>query len=118
LSVEPVRTTLGTKRRINQSSCNKDFSCADGFCPSFVSVDVKDVATSAKSGEGIEGWPTEPNIQMPQEPVRIVVGGVGGTGVVTIGALLGMAAHLEGRAIRVMDMAGMAQKGGTVYSYV
>lgn len=118
LSIEPVRTSLGTKRRINQSSCNKDFSCTDGFCPSFVSVDVKDVAASSKSSEGIDGWPTAPKIHKPQEPIRIIVGGIGGTGVVTIGALLGMAAHLEGRAIRVMDMAGMAQKGGTVYSYV
>ncbi|MFT3666439.1 indolepyruvate ferredoxin oxidoreductase family protein [Piscinibacter sp.] len=119
LSVEPVETPLGTKRRINQSSCNKDFTCVAGFCPSFVTVHTRDVKRPAQSFDGVaEGWPEAPRIAEPAGPVRIIVGGVGGTGVVTIGALLGMAAHLEGKAARVMDMAGMAQKGGTVYSYV
>ncbi|AXL50891.1 hypothetical protein DSC91_003298 [Paraburkholderia caffeinilytica] len=118
LSVEPVDTALGIKRRINQSSCNKDFSCVEGFCPSFVTVHTRDTKRPAKF-EGLpQGWPSSPKVPVLKSPLRIMVGGVGGTGVVTIGALLGMAAHLEGKAVRVMDMAGMAQKGGTVYSYV
>lgn len=118
LSVEPVETALGVKRRINQSSCNKDFSCVEGFCPSFVTVHTRDTKRPPKSEELPEGWPSGPKIPVLGSPLRIVVGGVGGTGVVTIGALLGMAAHLEGKAVRVMDMAGMAQKGGAVCSYV
>jgi indolepyruvate ferredoxin oxidoreductase len=118
LSVEPVETALGVKRRINQSTCNKDFSCVEGFCPSFVTVHTRDTKRPPKFNELPEGWPSSPNVPALASPLRIVVGGVGGTGVVTIGALLGMAAHLEGKAVRVMDMAGMAQKGGTVYSYV
>jgi indolepyruvate ferredoxin oxidoreductase len=118
LSVEPVDTPLGTKRQINQSSCNKDFSCVEGFCPSFVTVEARDTMRKpAFKGVGSD-WPAAPAIDELLRPVRVIVGGVGGTGVVTIGALLGMAAHLEGKAVRVMDMAGMAQKGGTVYSYV
>jgi indolepyruvate ferredoxin oxidoreductase len=118
LSVEPVETALGIKRRINQNSCNKDFSCVEGFCPSFVTVHTRDTKRPAKFDALPEGWPTKPAMPGLSSPLRIIVGGVGGTGVVTIGALLGMAAHLEGKAVRVMDMAGMAQKGGTVYSYV
>lgn len=118
LSVEPVDTPLGTKRQINQGSCNKDFSCVDGFCPSFVTIAAKDVKRKPITKGVAPDWPPAPVIDGLVRPVRIVVGGVGGTGVVTIGALLGMAAHMENKAVRVMDMAGMAQKGGTVYSYV
>ncbi|WP_207005557.1 indolepyruvate ferredoxin oxidoreductase family protein [Trinickia mobilis] len=118
LSVEPFETPLGTKRQVNQSSCNKDFSCVDGFCPSFVTVHTRDVKRPAQFAGLPEGWPVAPRTPALDTPFRIVVAGVGGTGVVTIGALLGTAAHLEGKATRVMDMAGMAQKGGTVYSYV
>ncbi len=84
-----------------------------------MTVHTRDMKRPAKF-EGISaGWPTSPIIpQLYDVPSRIMVGGIGGTGVVTIGALLGMAAHLEGKATRVMDMAGLAQKGGTVYSYV
>lgn len=119
LSVEPVETALGTKRQINQSSCNKDFSCVDGFCPSFVTVHTKDMKRP-EIFKGINaGWPENPILtELSQQPLRIMVGGVGGTGVVTAGALIGMAAHLEGKAARIMDMAGLAQKGGTVYSYI
>ncbi|MFW2057922.1 indolepyruvate ferredoxin oxidoreductase family protein [Acinetobacter haemolyticus] len=119
LSIETVETALGPKRQINQSTCNKDFSCVEGFCPSFVTVHTRDMKRPEKF-EGIAaGWPETPIIPVLDDvPNRIMVGGVGGTGVVTIGALLGMAAHLEGKATRVMDMAGLAQKGGTVYSYI
>ena len=119
LSIEPVETELGTKRQINQSSCNKDFSCVNGYCPSFVTVHTRDMKRP-EIFKGIkEGWPESPILpELDQHPIRIMVGGVGGTGVVTAGALLGMAAHLEGKATRIMDMAGLAQKGGTVYSYI
>ena len=118
LSVEPLQTELGIKRQINQSSCNKDFSCVQGFCPSFVTVHAKDVQAKTSRHQIPEGWPEPPSVPELKEPLRIVLGGVGGMGVITIGALLGMAAHIENRAVRVMDMGGMAQKGGTVYSYI
>jgi indolepyruvate ferredoxin oxidoreductase len=124
LSVEPVETALGLKRRINQSSCNKDYSCVRGFCPSFVTVHARDIATAAgaeatRSADSVPaGWPAAGPTPALDKPVRIVLAGVGGTGVITVGALLGMAAHLEDKAVCVMDMGGMAQKGGTVYSYV
>ncbi|MCU4367414.1 indolepyruvate ferredoxin oxidoreductase family protein [Acinetobacter courvalinii] len=119
LSIEPVETALGIKRQINQSSCNKDFTCVEGFCPSFVTVHTRDMKRPDKFEGFAPGWPERPVLpQLDATPSRIMVGGVGGTGVVTVGALLGMAAHLEGKAARVMDMAGLAQKGGTVYSYV
>jgi len=118
LSVEPVQTELGIKRKINQSSCNKDFSCVKGFCPSFVTVDARSVTVRANRKQIPEGWPQAPQLPELQQPIRIVLGGVGGMGVITIGALVGMAAHIEKKAVRVMDMGGMAQKGGTVYSYV
>lgn len=119
LSIEPVETDLGTKRQVNQSSCNKDFSCVEGFCPSFVTVHTRDMKRP-EIFEGIKaGWPEQPILpKLAEHPIRLMVGGVGGTGVVTVGALLGMAAHLEGKATRIMDMAGLAQKGGAVYSYI
>ncbi len=88
LSIEPVETALGTKRQINQSSCNKDFSCVEGFCPSFVTVHTRDMKRP-EVFQGIEaGWPEKPIIpELDQQPIRIMVGGVGGTGVVTAGAL-------------------------------
>jgi indolepyruvate ferredoxin oxidoreductase len=121
LSVEPLDTPLGTKRRINQSSCNKDFSCVEGFCPSFVTAEG---ATLRKPGTGRNlpalAEPPQPDLAgiRPLGAYRVVIAGVGGTGVVTIGALLGAAAHLEGKGVTVLDMAGLAQKGGAVLSHV
>ncbi len=121
LSVEPLDTPLGTKRRINQSSCNKDFSCVEGFCPSFVTAEG---ATLRKPGTGRDlpalAEPPQPDLAgiRPLGAYRVVIAGVGGTGVVTIGALLGAAAHLEGKGVTVLDMAGLAQKGGAVLSHV
>jgi indolepyruvate ferredoxin oxidoreductase len=119
LSVEPVETEFGRKRRINQSSCNKDFSCLNGFCPSFVTVEG---GSLRKPGASDAAPPEAP---LPEvAPVAagksygILITGVGGTGVVTIGQLIGTAAHLEGRGVSVLDMAGLAQKGGAVYSHV
>ncbi|MGE5767882.1 MAG: indolepyruvate ferredoxin oxidoreductase family protein, partial [Bacteroidota bacterium] len=121
LSVVPVETEYGTKRAIDQSSCNKDFSCLKGFCPSFVTVHGGKIRKQKKAqGEAAAVWETLPDPAVPalEKPYGIVITGVGGTGVVTIGALLGMAAHLEGRGCSVLDMAGLAQKGGAVVSHV
>lgn len=121
LSVEPLETEFGRKRKINQSSCNKDFSCLKGFCPSFVTVEGgklrKPRALAQDDGAADEDVPP-PRVPGLDEPYGVFIAGVGGTGVVTIGQLLGMAAHLEGKGCSVLDMAGLAQKGGAVYSHV
>ena len=119
MSVVPVETEYGRKRGIDQSSCNKDYSCLNGFCPSFVTIEGgklrKGKATSADTL--FDNLPT-PELPSSAAPWGILVTGVGGTGVVTIGALLGMAAHLEGKGVSILDMAGLAQKGGAVWSHV
>jgi indolepyruvate ferredoxin oxidoreductase len=119
VSVQPLETEWGRKRTIDQSSCNKDFSCVKGFCPSFVTVH----GATLKKGRGvaedheIKALP-EPELPRIDRTYNIIVTGVGGTGIVTIGGILGMAAHLEGKATGVIDMAGLAQKGGAVYSHM
>ncbi|RQR27647.1 indolepyruvate ferredoxin oxidoreductase family protein [Burkholderia sp. Bp9143] len=123
LSVEPLDTPLGTKRKINQSSCNKDFSCVKGFCPSFVMAEGAQLRKPAAArGGGADAFDFDA-LPMPSLPALagaygILVTGVGGTGVVTIGGLIGMAAHLERKGVTVLDMAGLAQKGGAVLSHV
>jgi indolepyruvate ferredoxin oxidoreductase len=120
LSVVPIETEFGRKRAIDQSSCNKDFSCLKGFCPSFVTVhggSPRKRSPADLSGGDPPPLP-EPALPALAEPYGILVTGVGGTGVVTIGALLGMAAHLEGKGVAVLDQLGMAQKGGAVMSHV
>ncbi|NBU87997.1 MAG: indolepyruvate ferredoxin oxidoreductase family protein [Betaproteobacteria bacterium] len=120
LSVETVSTEFGRKRRVNQSTCNKDFSCLKGFCPSFVTVEggtLKKAAPSPKTGVTMPAVP-EPVLPDCEEAWGIVVGGVGGTGVITIGQLLGMAAHLDGKGIVTQDAGGLAQKGGATWSHV
>jgi indolepyruvate ferredoxin oxidoreductase len=155
VSVQPLETEWGRKRTIDQSSCNKDFSCVRGFCPSFVTVygaqlkQGKGVALSlnpplkgeGRNAEGVSGrgsaadpHPTtspstsplqgevsalpEPKLPAIRQTYDIIITGVGGTGIVTIGGILGMAAHLEGKGVGVLDMAGLAQKGGAVYSHM
>ncbi|MCG8694124.1 MAG: indolepyruvate ferredoxin oxidoreductase family protein [Minwuiales bacterium] len=122
VSVEPKQTEFGRKRRINQSSCNKDFSCVNGFCPSFVTVHggqlKKNKAGVAEQPDDALGDIPLPEVGDLTEPHRILVTGIGGTGVVTIGALLGMAAHIEGRGVSVLDQTGLAQKGGAVMTHV
>ncbi|MFD4841151.1 indolepyruvate ferredoxin oxidoreductase family protein [Achromobacter sp. NPDC058515] len=121
LSVEPLETEFGRKRTINQSSCNKDFSCLKGFCPSFVTVEggkLKKPQARAPEDGAIDEDVPHPRAHGLEQPYGIFIAGVGGTGVVTIGQLLGMAAHLEGKGCSVLDMAGLAQKGGAVYSHV
>jgi indolepyruvate ferredoxin oxidoreductase len=117
LSVVPLDTEFGVKRQIDQSSCNKDFSCVEGFCPSFVTVEGAGLAKRARVTPDDAGLP-EPALPPLDRPWNILITGVGGTGVITIGALLGMAAHSEGRSVSVLDIAGMAQKGGSVWSTV
>jgi indolepyruvate ferredoxin oxidoreductase len=120
LSVTPVETEFGRKRAIDQSSCNKDYSCVNGFCPSFVTVHGGSLRKPKRDKGAVERFADLPNPALPAigEPYGILVTGVGGTGVVTIGALLGMAAHLEGKGVAVLDMTGLAQKGGAVFSHV
>ena len=129
LSVTPVETEFGAKRAVDQSSCNKDFSCLNGFCPSFVSVEggklrhgkaladkPTDVSAPAASEPPLPAAPTLPSIA--DKPYGVLITGIGGTGVVTIGAIMGMAAHIEGKGATVLDQLGMAQKGGAVISHV
>jgi indolepyruvate ferredoxin oxidoreductase len=118
LSVEPVETSLGTKRKINQSSCNKDFSCVNGFCPSFVTAEGAQLRKPALAAAAALPQVPEPALPGLDQVCGIIVTGVGGTGVVTVGALLGMAAHLENKGVKVLDIAGLAQKGGAVLSHV
>ena len=117
VSVVPLDTQFGVKRRIEQSSCNKDFSCVEGFCPSFVTVHGGSLRRRARVTPDDASLP-EPLVPSPDAPWSMLVTGVGGTGVVTIGALLGMAAHTEGRHVSVLDITGLAQKGGSVWSNI
>lgn len=124
LSVVPLETPYGRKRAIDQSSCNKDYSCVEGFCPSFVSVMGGKPRKSAapKTDQEhlqrlIEQLP-QPGTPSLDRPYRLLVAGMGGTGVITIGAIVSMAAHLEGLSAAVLDLTGLAQKGGTVVSHI
>ena len=123
ISIEPVETEFGRKRRINQSTCNKDYSCLKGYCPSFVTVtggELRKVAREAADTGSDEHFRDLPEPELPDasSPVNLLVTGIGGSGVVTVGALLGMAAHLEGRGCTVLDVTGLAQKNGPVTSHV
>ena len=118
LSVVPVETEFGRKRAIDQSSCNKDYSCVKGFCPSFVTVEGGQLRKKRSVVQEVMAALAAPRLPELDRPYGIMVTGVGGTGVVTIGAILGMAAHLEGKGAAVLDMAGLAQKGGSVYSHI
>jgi indolepyruvate ferredoxin oxidoreductase len=123
VSVTPLETEFGRKRKIDQSSCNKDYSCVKGFCPSFVTVHGGGVrkGTGASPGARTDApFPVLPEPALPalDQPYGILVTGVGGTGVVTIGAILGMAAHLEDKGFSSLDMAGLAQKGGAVWAHL
>ena len=122
VSIQPVETEFGRKRKIDQSSCNKDYSCLEGFCPSFVTVHggrirKADTTVLKSAPDPLEGLP-EPEVASLEGGWASIIDGVGGTGVVTIGAILGMAAHLEGKGCGMIDMAGLAQKGGAVFSHV
>ncbi len=117
LSVTPIETEFGRKRAIDQSTCNKDRSCLGGFCPSFVTIEGGKRRKPSAATADFSDLPM-PTLPPADEAFSLIVTGIGGTGVVTIGALLGMAAHIEGKQIRVMDMTGLAQKGGAVVSHI
>ena len=120
LSVEPLETEYGRKRKINQSTCNKDYSCVKGFCPSLVTVEggqlKKGKAPAVSTQEDFHL--DEPELPSLETPFGVLVTGIGGTGVITIGQILAMAAHLEGKGVSVLDMSGLAQKYGAVMSHV
>jgi indolepyruvate ferredoxin oxidoreductase len=120
LSVEPLETEFGRKRAINQSSCNKDYSCLKGFCPSFVTVEGGRLRKGKSAAKEIDEFPplAEPASAALAVPYGILVTGIGGTGVITIGQIIGVAAHLEGKGVSVLDMSGLAQKYGAVMSHV
>ncbi|MEY3886251.1 MAG: hypothetical protein RL650_343 [Pseudomonadota bacterium] len=124
LSVEPLETDFGRKRTINQNTCNKDTSCLKGFCPSFISIEGGQLRKKSKEQKFSPAQlpalslPSLPDLSTSLNAYGIVVAGVGGTGVITIGQLLGMAAHLDGLGIVTQDSAGLAQKGGATWSHV
>src|SRR5205823_2367988 len=118
VSVAPIETEFGRKRTIDQSSCNKDYSCVNGFCPSFVTVEGGQLRKPKKAAAADFSAVPEPAHPSTQDPYGILVTGIGGTGVVTIGALIGMAAHIEGKGVSVLDMTGLAQKNGAVVSHI
>ena len=121
-SVEPLETAFGTKRRVNQSSCNQDLSCVDGFCPSFVTIEngtpekpeADDLSTLISDAKALP-LPAAPPAETS---LNILIPGVGGTGVTTVTAILAMAAHIDGRRIATLDITGLAQKGGAVISFL
>jgi indolepyruvate ferredoxin oxidoreductase len=121
VAIEPVETEFGRKRAIDQDACNKDYSCLKGFCPSFVTVhggQRRKAAARALPDESVFAALPEPALPALARPYSMVITGVGGTGVVTVGAILGMAAHLEGKGTGIIDMSGLAQKGGPVAVHV
>jgi indolepyruvate ferredoxin oxidoreductase len=123
ISIEPVETALGRKRRINQSSCNKDYSCLEGYCPSFVTVHGGKLRKASSVAADAGDDALFANLPAPVEadctrPWNVLVTGIGGSGVITVGALIGMAAHLEGKGVSALDVTGLAQKNGPVTSHV
>jgi indolepyruvate ferredoxin oxidoreductase len=121
LSVEPLATPFGEKRRINQSSCNKDFSCVKGFCPSFVEIEGAELARMEVTGLDIDGLSEAlpaAAVAPLETTVNLLIAGIGGAGVTTTAAVIAMAAHVDGKQASTLDMTGLAQKGGPVTSHV
>ena len=117
-AIVPLETALGRKRAIDQDACNGDLSCVEGFCPSFVTVELQAPPPRPALTPALESDFPDPQKPALDRPFNILVTGVGGSGVITVGALLGMAAHLEGKAVSVLDMTGMSQKNGAVMSHI
>jgi indolepyruvate ferredoxin oxidoreductase len=118
VSVEPLNTEFGRKRQINQSTCNQDYSCVDGFCPSFITLDGAENPQGKKMPALTADATPLPTFEPVEGVRRILFTGIGGTGVTTVASILAMAAHVDGRSASVVDMTGLAQKGGSVFSHV
>ncbi len=124
VSIQPKPTVFGTKRQIDQSSCNKDYSCVNGFCPSFVTVldaEPRKNKGAAFSEDLFKDLPlphVSDQLETHQGNMGVMIAGIGGTGVITVGAIIGMAAHMEGKACSIYDMTGLSQKNGAVYSHL
>lgn len=121
VSLQPLETEFGRKRTIDQSSCNKDYSCVNGFCPSFVTVKGGSIKKNKKAAISLNdefGDLPQPSMPPSTKPYNILLNGIGGTGVIAVGSLIGMAAHLEGKGVSILDMTGMAQKNGAVTSHI
>ncbi len=118
VAVQPVETEFGRKRKIDQFSCNKDFTCVDGFCPSFVTVTGAKLKKAEARATKTKLLPEPAQLVSLDQPYSVLITGVGGTGIVTVGAVLGMAAHLENKGCGIVDMAGLAQKGGSVTTHL
>ena len=121
VAIQPLETPLGTKRQIDQANCNKDYSCVKGFCPSFVTIvgaQLRRRDADVASGVSLEGLPPPPRCDIGSNGFALLIAGIGGTGVITVSAVLAMAAHLQGRRASVYDMTGLAQKNGAVYSHL
>ncbi len=118
VSILPRETAFGRKRMIDQHSCNKDYSCLEGFCPSFVTVEGGSLRRASPAAAQQTEALAEPAMPALERPFGIVISGVGGAGIVTTASILGMAAHLDGRGCTTLDMMGLAQKGGAVTSHV
>ena len=123
VSVQPLDTEFGRKRKIDQSNCNKDYSCVEGFCPSFVTVHGGAIRKGEAASTGAELEAMFASLPAPalapmSDSYNVLIAGIGGTGVLTVGAILGMAAYVDGKACSVMDITGMAQKGGSVVTHL
>ncbi len=118
LAIVPIDTPLGRKRRVDQAACNHDYSCMNGFCPSFVSVNGKRKSSGSKLIPADTSALEAPDLPALDTPFAMVITGVGGTGIVTLSAILGVAAHIDGKGINVLDMTGLAQKFGAVSSHI
>lgn len=118
VAIEPLETAFGRKRRVNPSSCNNDLSCVDGFCPSFITLEGGEYVGAGPVPPASNGAIAEPKFQSVEGVVNIVLTGIGGTGVTTVASILAMAAHLEGQVASALDMTGLAQKGGAVFSHI
>ena len=120
LAIVSVQTPLGARRAIDLHACNKDYTCLEGFCPALVTVEGGAPRKPQAASVKVASLPSLPEPELPDctSPFGILIAGVGGTGVVTVGALLAMAAHLEGKSATVLDQAGLSQKGGAVSSHV
>jgi indolepyruvate ferredoxin oxidoreductase len=118
VSIEPIETKFGRKRRVDQSTCNQDFSCVKGFCPSFVTVEGGKQVRAPLPAIGEMREPEFNGVEPASDTYNILLAGIGGQGITSLSAVIGMAGHLDGRGLRIVDQLGMAQKGGAVHAHI